>query len=141
MDIALKRYLDVQENTFWAALDEIKSGHKKSHWMWFIFPELRGLGKSDYSIRYGIRDMKEAKDFLNHAVLGARLIEITHELLYIKHSNPTLIFGKPDDRKLKSCMTLFFLAENSNDSIFKKVLDKYFNGEMDTDTLKLLRKS
>lgn len=133
----LNRFLLAQQDSYTTALSEIKSGQKKSHWMWYIFPQLKGLGKSHYAEFYGISDMDEAIHYLHHPVLGNRLKEITGELLKIKHNQAEVIFGKQDSVKLKSCMTLFVLVD-PKDAVFKKVLDKYYNGEMDANTLSLL---
>ncbi len=135
----MERFIIAQENTFLTALNEIKNGKKVSHWMWFIFPQLAGLGFSSTSQYYAIKDIKEATEFLNHPILGKRLIEISNELL--KHNNLSAfdIFGSPDDKKLKSCMTLFSLVDNAPE-VFKQVLDKYFNGKLDNRTVNLLKK-
>ena len=115
------------------ALGEVKRGKKQSHWMWFVFPQIKGLGNSRTSEFYGITDLEEAKEFLEHPILGKRLLEITKCLLEIKDKPVIRIFGTPDYLKLKSCMTLFKLA-NPNQSIFQEILDKYYNGFEDNST-------
>lgn len=138
MEKELNRFFKAQENDYKIALAEIKSGRKRSHWMWYVFPQLKGLGKSETSAYYGIKDLNEAKEYLNHSILGARLKEITNELLTINESNPKIIFGSPDDKKLKSSMTLFSIVDDSNNPIFKKIIQKFFEGNLDDETLKLI---
>ncbi len=133
----LKRFLDAQENDFERALAEIKRGRKQSHWMWYIFPQIAGLGSSETSRFYAVKDRAEAELYLAHPVLGARLVEISEALLEIKGKTANQIFGSPDDMKLKSSMTLFGALKNTN-PIFKSVLDEYFNGTNDLRTLQLI---
>lgn len=133
----LNRYVSAQEDTYNEALAEIKNGKKVSHWMWFIFPQIAGLGFTDYNVFYAINNLKEANEYLNHPVLGKRLIEISNALLNIEGKTAVEIFGKPDERKLKSCMTLFNLLDYPN-PIFQEVLNKYFQGAADEKTLELL---
>ena len=133
----LKRFLDAQENDYRHALAEIKNGRKQSHWMWYIFPQIAGLGSSETSRFYAIKDLAEAELYLSHPVLGARLIEISEVLLEIEGKTANQIFGSPDDVKLKSCMTLFGSLENAH-PVFQRVLDKYFNGTKDQRTLDLI---
>jgi uncharacterized protein (DUF1810 family) len=138
MDKDLKRFIAAQESTFEQALTEIRTGKKISHWMWYIFPQYKGLGLSSTSKYYSINDLEEAKSYLNHSLLGARLKQLTNELLQLKESDPTQIFGKPDDMKLKSCMTLFATIDTSEDKLFDKALNKFFNGNQDVKTHKLI---
>jgi uncharacterized protein (DUF1810 family) len=133
----LKRFLDAQENDFERALAEIKRGRKQSHWMWYIFPQIAGLGSSETSRFYAVKDRAEAELYLAHPVLGARLVEIPEALLEIEGKTANQIFGSPDDMKLKSSMTLFGALKNTN-PIFQSVLDKYFNGTNDLRTLQLI---
>ena len=133
----LKRFLEAQENDFASALAEIKRGRKQSHWMWYIFPQIAGLGFSSTSKFYAIKNIAEAENFLAHPVLGERLIEISEALLEIEGRTAHQIFGSPDDMKLKSSMTLFGAPENKN-PVFQKVLDKYFDGAKDQKTLELI---
>ena len=135
MDLnSLERFLKVQENTYKIALNEIRSGKKRTHWMWFIFPQLRGLGESETSYYYGISGIEEAKDYLSHPVLSERLIEISTALLAHKGKSATAIFGYVDDLKLQSCMTLF-AAISEPSSVFHHVLDAFFDGKQDLETL------
>ncbi len=133
----LKRFLDAQENDFERALAEIKRGRKQSHWMWYIFPQIAGLGLSETSRFYAVKDHAEAELYLAHPVLGARLVEISEALLEIEGKTANQIFGSPDDMKLKSSMTLFGALKNTN-PIFQGVLDEYFNGTKDLRTLQLI---
>jgi len=133
----LKRFLDAQENDFERALAEIKRGRKQSHWMWYIFPQIAGLGLSETSRFYAVKDRAEAELYLAHPVLGARLVEMSEAFLEIEGKTANQIFGSPDDVKLKSSMTLFGALKNTN-PIFQSVLDKYFNGTNDLRTLQLI---
>ena len=137
----LNRFLKAQEKDFANALAEIKSGKKESHWMLYIFPQIRGLGYSQMSIYYSIQNIKEAKDYLDHPILGSRLKEITFEVLALKENNATRVFGIPDNHKLKSSMTLFASVNNSDDNIFEKVLQKFFKGQFDEKTIDLIKNS
>ena len=123
----LERFVSAQEYSYENALSEIRAGKKTSHWIWYIFPQLKGLGHSYRSEYYGIEDEDEAKSYLGHPILGSRLVEITETLLSLKESDPLKVMGSPDDLKLKSCMTLFaYISEDG--SIFHHVLEKYFDG-------------
>ena len=133
----LKRFLDAQETDYAAALAEIGNGRKTSHWMWYIFPQIAGLGFSSTSKFYAIKGKAEAEDYLAHPTLGKRLIEISNVLLEIEGKTANQIFGSPDDVKLKSSMTLFGALENT-DPVFRQVLNKYFGGAKDERTLKLI---
>ena len=137
MDNSLKRFTDAQEHTYAMALSEIQQGRKQSHWMWFIFPQIAGLGFSETSRYYAIKDLQEAAGFLKHPVLGSRLINISRELLQLKTNDAHQVFGTPDDLKLKSSMTLFS-ALPETDPVFQLVLEKYFKGEKDMKTLNLI---
>jgi uncharacterized protein (DUF1810 family) len=131
---SLNRFLDAQESSYETALAEVRNGKKRSHWMWYIFPQIQGLGFSETSKYYAINNLAEAEAFLQHAVLGSRLIHICTELLRLKSNNATHIFGSPDDMKLKSSMTLFASVPNAN-PVFQQVLDHFFNGTKDEKTL------
>jgi uncharacterized protein (DUF1810 family) len=133
----LNRFLEAQETKYNEALSEIKKGKKQSHWMWFIFPQIAGLGFSDYNVFYAIKNMEEASQYLQHPILGKRLIEISKAVLEITGKTANEIFGKPDDRKLQSCMTLFAKIK-STDPIFQKILDQYYQGNKDEKTIQLL---
>jgi uncharacterized protein (DUF1810 family) len=134
----LSRFLEAQENQYNCALSEIKSGRKHGHWMWYIFPQIKGLGFSSIANFYGIDGYEEAKAYINHEVLGSRLFEISNALLLLKSDEIESIFDFPDNLKLKSCMTLF--AEVSSDLVFLSVINKYFKGEKDEKTIKILTK-
>lgn len=136
---SLKRFIDAQEKDYQIALSEIKMGRKRSHWMWYIFPQIQGLGVSETSQVYAIKDIYEAKEYLNHPVLGARLIEICNELLQLPGDNATAIFGSPDDIKLRSSMTLFASINNAS-PVFQSVLEKFFKGMKDSKTLRIIGK-
>jgi len=137
MDNSLKRFTDAQENSYRMALSEIQQGRKQSHWMWFIFPQIAGLGFSETSRYYAIKDLQEADEFLKHPVLGSRLINISRELLKLKTTDAHSVFGNPDDLKLKSSMTLFSMLPGT-DPVFQFVLEKFFNGEKDSKTLHII---
>jgi uncharacterized protein (DUF1810 family) len=134
---ALNRFIDAQQTDYQTALSEIKNGKKRSHWMWYIFPQIQGLGFSETSKYYAIKDAAEAQEYLNHSVLGSRLIEICSELLKLKSNDAYSVFGSPDDMKLKSSMTLFAAVRPAT-PVFQQVLDKFFNGAKDDKTLRLL---
>jgi len=136
-DYDLERFVEAQQSDYAIALSEIKSGRKQSHWMWYIFPQVLGLGYTGTSIHYGIKNLEEAAAYLEHEVLGKRLIEISSVLLSLETSDAHKIFGSPDNMKLRSCMTLFSLAPGA-DQVFQAVLDKFFNGQKDEKTLQLL---
>lgn len=136
--MSLERFVKAQEDSYEIALSEIKGGRKRSHWMWYIFPQIKGLGYSSTAQYYAIQDKKEAENYLKHPILSKRLIEISEELLKVDSNDPSVVFGYPDDMKLKSSMTLFYLI--SEEIIFKKVLDKFFCGELDKRTVDILKK-
>ena len=136
-DTNLKRFIDAQENSYASALTELNNGRKTGHWMWYIFPQVQGLGFSETSRYYGINNLQEAKDYLNHPILGSRLIEICKVLLALKSSDATRIFGTPDDLKLKSSMTLFASIPDA-DPVFQQVLQKFYAGSTDTKTLRII---
>lgn len=130
----LSRFLKAQEHDYEQALREIRSGRKRSHWMWYIFPQIQGLGFSPTAQYYAIRDLQEARDYLAHPVLGARLKEISAALLDLDGLSASEIFGYPDDLKLRSSMTLFRLAD-LNEPVFLEVLEKYYDGKPDDRTV------
>ena len=140
MDInSLERFVKAQELAYPIALQDIKKGKKRSHWMWYIFPQLRGLGTSTMAHKYGIVDLGEAKAYLEHPVLSARLYELCGELLKHKDKSAYDIFGDIDEMKLKSSMTLFALTSEDY-TIFDQVLEQFFEGEMDEVTVKLINR-
>ena len=137
--MGLERFLEAQKDSYETALREIKAGRKRSHWMWYIFPQIKGLGFSSIAQYYAIESFEEAVEYINHPVLGSRLLEITEALLTVDSNDPGRVMGYPDDLKLRSSLTLFYLA--SNKDVFKRVLDKFFNGEPDEKTMKILKMS
>jgi uncharacterized protein (DUF1810 family) len=134
----LNRFLEAQETKYNDALSEIKNGRKLTHWMWYIFPQIAGLGFTDFNVLYAIQNKEEATQYLNHPVLRKRLIEISKAVVEIEGKTALEIFGKPDERKLKSSMTLFSIINHPN-PIFQHVLDKYYKGMKDENTLKLIK--
>ena len=134
----LNRFLKAQERDYDTALSEIRSGHKRSHWIWYIFPQVKGLGFSSISEFYGIDGLAEAKAYMENGTLRRRLIEISEALLTLESSDAGDVMGYPDDLKLKSSMTLFGEAA-PEEKIFLKVLDKFFGGKKDERTLEILK--
>jgi len=135
----LERFRKAQELDFFTALAEIRNGHKVSHWMWYIFPQIYGLGRSSTSQFYAIRDLEEARAYLQDKYLRNNLETICKALLELKTNDALTIFGRPDNMKLKSSMTLFAYISDET-SIFHKVLEKYFDGNMDQRTIKILQR-
>ncbi|WP_294581045.1 DUF1810 domain-containing protein [uncultured Thomasclavelia sp.] len=132
----LQRFIEAGDHSYLQALQEIKNGRKIGHWMWYIFPQIKGLGHSPTANYYAIQSFDEAKRFYQHPLLNQRLTTITKALLSLNTSDPVIIFSYPDNLKLRSSMTLFYLV--SHDEVFKQVLDKYFNGELDQRTCQIL---
>jgi uncharacterized protein (DUF1810 family) len=132
----LDRFVQAQAKDYQKALSELRAGEKRSHWMWYVFPQIQGLGHSAMSRRYSIKSAAEAKAYLDHPVLGARLRECFAAVCNITGRSAHEIFGSPDDIKLRSCATLF--AAVSDDNVFVQVLEKYFQGHRDDETLRLL---
>lgn len=134
----LERFVKAQKYTYPAALSEIEAGQKQSHWIWFIFPQIKGLGETKRSRDYAIEDAEEARQYLAHPILGARLREIAGALLELECNDPKYVMNSDIDAlKLRSSMTLF--AEVSEEgSVFHKVLDKYYGGEKDGETISRL---
>lgn len=139
-DFNLERFIDAQRNDYPTALSEIKQGKKRSHWMWYIFPQAMGLGYTSASVSFAIKNLEEATAYLHHEVLGKRLIGISNALLDLEANEAQKIFGSPDNLKLRSSMTLFSLVQGA-DEVFQKVLDKFFDGKKDERTLELLKAS
>jgi len=133
----LGRFLVAQKPVYDRVLSEIRSGHKRTHWMWFIFPQLDGLGSSSTARHYAIKSINEAQAYLNHPVLGPRLRECAEAVLSVEGRSASAIFGYPDDLKLNSCATLF-ASVSSPGSVFDRILAKYYDGERDAKTLVLL---
>ena len=133
----LVRFVRAQESMYPQVIAELRDGRKQSHWIWFIFPQMKGLGRSSYSEFYGIRSIEEARAYLQHPLLGPRLEECTVLVLAVRGTPIDLILGPPDDLKFRSSMTLFAQATPEN-SLFQQALDKYFSGRPDQLTLELL---
>lgn len=134
----IKRFVDAHQRSFVLALGEIRAGYKVSHWMWYIFPQIKDLGHSEIAEYYAIEDLDEAKAYLKEPILAAHMQEICEALLENESSNAEEVMGWPDDLKLRSSMTLFAAADPGND-IYHRVLDKFFEGKPDEKTLELLR--
>lgn len=132
----LQRFVEAQEDTYHIALQEGEMGRKQTHWMWFVFPQIQGLGSSWYSQYYAIKDMDEAIQYLEHPILGDRLIDITEAILNLPTNDAEKVLGCIDALKLQSSMTLFALTEK--DPVFNMVLDRYFDGELCSNTLRIL---
>jgi uncharacterized protein (DUF1810 family) len=133
----LERFLGAQASSYYQALGELRAGRKRTHWMWFIFPQLAGLGHSSTAMHYAIRGLEEARAYLGHPVLGPRLRECAEAVRAVEGRSASDIFGYPDDLKLRSCMTLFAAVEPG--AVFSRVLDKYYQGKPDERTLQLLK--
>ncbi|MFC3608186.1 DUF1810 domain-containing protein [Stutzerimonas tarimensis] len=134
----LQRFVQAQRDTYRNALAELNDGGKRSHWMWFVFPQLAGLGHSEMAHRYAIAGLDEARAYLAHPILGPRLEEATRTVLQWSGRSAQQLFGSPDDIKLRSCMTLFAVAA-PDQPIFREVLDSFFAGKPDQQTLSRLR--
>jgi uncharacterized protein (DUF1810 family) len=134
----LDRFVAAQQRNHDAALAELRSGRKRTHWMWYVFPQFAGLGSSEMSRRYAIRSAAEAEAYLIHPVLGPRLVECFEATLAVDGRTAGEIFGSPDEQKLRSCATLF-ASVSPPGSVYEQVLAKYFGGEPDDSTLQLLR--
>ncbi|QED36692.1 DUF1810 domain-containing protein [Antarcticibacterium arcticum] len=134
----LKRFLDAQEKDYKNALAEIRRGRKTGHWMWYIFPQLKDSGYSPTSKFYGIHGIEEAKEYMEHPVLGFRLREISSALLALESNDALQIMGSPDHLKLKSSMTLLSSIPGA-DLVFGKVIEKFFSGEKDKKTLAIIK--
>ena len=133
----LQRFIEAQDSCLERVCSELREGHKQSHWMWFIFPQLQGLGRSPMAIRYALSSKQEAQAYLNHSILGPRLRHCTELVLSVKGRSIQHILGTPDDLKFRSSMTLFMTVASEN-SLFKGALDKYFAGEPDRLTMERL---
>jgi uncharacterized protein (DUF1810 family) len=133
----LNRFVEAQEGDYENALAEIRNGRKRSHWMWYVFPQFEGLGFSSTSRRYAIKSLAEARAYLNHPVLGPRLVECIEAALSVEGRSAHDIFGSPDDMKLRSCATLFAHVSPKG-SAFERLLEKYFKGKPDDRTIQLL---
>ncbi len=133
----LSRFTDAQENVYQQVLTELEQGRKRTHWIWYIFPQIDGLGHSSMAEKYAIKSLDEARAYLLHPVLGARLTQCTEKVIAIEGKSAATIFGYPDDLKFRSCLTLFSSIAGA-ESVFSAALEKYFQGEKDSKTLALL---
>lgn len=138
MNFFLEKFLNAQRHSYDQALSEIQKGRKQGHWMWYIFPQMKGLGKSYNANYYGIKNLEEAKAYLNHPTLGPRLTEITSALLALEEKDAETIFGTIDTIKLRSSLSLFDSANSSSNNIFKAALIKFFKGEKDQKTIEII---
>ena len=138
MNYNLERFINAQKEDYDIALSEIKRGYKQSHWMWYIFPQLKGLGMSATAEYYGLDGLEEAKAYYDNDYLKNNLLEITNALVQLDSSDIESILGYPDNLKLKSCMTLFELVA-PNDKVFSDVLDKFYSGNRDQKTIDLVK--
>lgn len=134
----LDRFLLAQESQYAQALAELQSGRKRTHWMWYVLPQLKELGESRMAHQYGLASIEEARAYLAHPVLGPRLDACVEALLALHENNARVVLGFPDDLKLRSCATLFGRASASSSSIFARLLEKYFGGVEDPETVRLL---
>ena len=134
-DYDLDRFIEAHNDDYNRALNEVKSGRKLTHWIWYIFPQIAGLGMSETAKYYEIKSLDEARAYLNNELLKDHIIEISNALLELDKTDPTEVFGDVDVLKLKSSMTLFSYV--SDDEIFNKVIDKYFNGSKDLTTVRI----
>ena len=132
----IERFIEAQKRDYTTALSEVRAGRKESHWIWYIFPQILGLGSSCYANLYGIRNKEEAEEYLNHKVLGKRLMEITNALLQIEDKSAEEIFGDLDSMKVKSSMTLFDII--APDDIYAQVLNKFYKGERCYKTIQFI---
>jgi uncharacterized protein (DUF1810 family) len=133
----LQRFLEAQDHVYETVLDELRAGEKSSHWTWFIFPQITGLGHSGTAQKFAMTSLEEATTYLQHPVLGPRLRESTQLVLNVEGRGAEQIFGYPDRLKFRSCLTLF-MASTTDNKVFKDALLKYFDGEPDTLTIDLL---
>ena len=129
----LQRFVDAQAQTYDQALAELRAGRKRTHWMWFVLPQLAGLGRSAMAQRFALRDLDEARAYAEHPVLGRRLVECARALTALDTADPVAVFGDVDAQKLQSSMTLFALAA-PDQPVFREVLDHYFGGRLDEGT-------
>lgn len=134
----LARFVTAQNPVFDAVLAELREGRKQTHWMWFVFPQLRGLGRSPMAERYGLASLDEARAWLGHDLLGSRLARCAEIVLATKISSLHALFGSPDDMKFHSSMTVFALAASEEQNLWRNNLDRWFDGRMDPRTLDLL---
>ena len=135
--MTLERYIKAQASVYPRALEELKRGHKQSHWMWYVFPQMAGLGHSAMSHSYAIQSLEEAREYFAHPILGARLRECCQAAMAVEGRSAHEIFRSPDDLKFRSCLTLFAQAA-PEETLFRELLEKYFGGKADAATLDLM---
>jgi len=135
----LARFIEAQQSVYPQALAEITAGRKRTHWMWYVFPQVTGLGSSPTSVQYAIRSRDEAKEYLAHPVLGRRLVECAEAVLQVPDRSAHAIFGSPDDMKLRSSATLF-ASVSPDGSVFHRIIDEYFDGRQDERTIERLNR-
>ena len=135
--MGLDKFIDAQKEDYVMAFNEIRNGKKKGHYMWYVFPQIKGLGRSPTSEYYGIENLKEASEYMENEFLRDNLVNISSELLKLETDDSIEIFGSIDSKKLRSSMTLFELV--SDDEVFSRVLEKYFDGQRDEQTLNLVK--
>ena len=133
----LSRFIEAQDADYEHALAEIRAGRKRSHWMWYVFPQFTGLGTSPTSVHYAIKSREEAEAYLSHPILGRRLVECAEAVLQIRDRSALEVFGSPDDMKLRSSATLF-ASVSAEGSVFHQLIDKYFDGRRDDRTIELI---
>ena len=136
----LGRFIEAQQSVYEQALAEIRAGRKRTHWMWYVFPQFTGLGSSPTSVHYAIKSRDEAREYLAHPVLGRRLVECAEAVLQIPDRSAHAIFGSPDDMKLRSSATLF-ASVSADGSVFQRVIDEFFDGAPDQRTIELMAHS
>jgi uncharacterized protein (DUF1810 family) len=134
----LNRFVEAQAGNYETALAELRAGQKRTHWMWYVFPQIAGLGNSPMSVRYAIKTADEARAYLAHPVLGRRLIECAEAVLAVENKTATQIMGSPDDMKLRSCATLFDFVTQEDGSPYQRILHKYYGSDRDLRTLEKL---
>ena len=137
--MSLQRFIDAQDKVYKDVLIQLKAGKKRTHWMWYIFPQFKGLGRTEQSNYYAIKSIQEAQNYLKNKILRERLLECSHILLELENRTAIKIFGTKDRKKLRSCMTLFASVDTQNQyPVFEQILEKYYSEETDLKTLNQL---
>lgn len=137
----IERFIEAQKKDYEQALKELRNGKKVGHWMWYIFPQLRSLGKSEYAQYYGIENAEEAKDYCDNSVLYDRYIECCNALESLQNKNIVYVLGEIDSKKLRSSLTLFYIVDEKNKALYKKLIDKFYDGKWDNLTIDQLMKN